>query len=452
MSVFTQDEDLAFRRYLMLSIAFVPNWVLGGMFLRYFAIYATDVLLLAPALLGTILLVSRIYDGITDPLFAWFSDRRRGARRVPFYLVGTLGIFIMVGVWIIPAGITGFALIAWLIGMLLLWETGQTLRSVAIDALGFEVATTARRRTLIMVTRGLAALIGNVIGIFAMQYLLDHADPRSAVVPVVLVAVAVSFVACFAFGARLKELPKPHRTEERPPIHMLREVLANRYHRQYIAIQMAETFAFVSIGFSVPYVMQYILGRPDLTMYIFLTNLIVGVLAAGGWWLLIGRLGTRRTWLAGQCIWLVTLAMWPLVLVFGLPAFFVLAFLSGIGGSAGNCVGYAMLGDIADYDAKVSGRQRQGIYATIYGLIGKVAAALTAFLLGWMLQFAGYVPNAEQGPNFTIAMTLAIAVLPGICMIASIRLLQRYKLYEEEGIPDGRRRTERTGGPVLKPA
>lgn len=438
MAIIVTDEDLAFRRYLWMAPAWIPGWVIGGMMLRYFAIYATDVLLLAPAMLGTILLISRVFDGITDPIFGWLSDRHKAPRRVPFYLVGTLGIFTMLGVWIVPEGLTGLALAAWLMAILLVWEIGQTLRSVAFGALGFEVATTARRRTLTMVVSGVAALIGSVIGIFVMQYLLNHPNPRSAVVPVISLTVLLSFAASFLLALRLKELPKPHRTEERPPIHMMREVLQNKYHRQYIAIQMAETFAFVSIGFAVPYVMQYILGRPDLTMYIFLTNLVVGVIAAGGWWLIIGRLGTRRTWLAGQCIWLLTLAMWPLVLVFGLPAFFVLAFLSGIGGSAGNCVGYAMLGDIADYDAKISGRQRQGVYSTIYGLVGKVAAALTAFLLGWMLQFSGYVPNAEQGPAFTVAMTLSICVLPGICMIASIRLLHRYRLYEDEGIDDGR--------------
>ncbi|TMM48750.1 MFS transporter [Qipengyuania marisflavi] len=438
MQIIVEDENFAFRRYLWMMPAFIPSWILGGMFLRYFAIYATDVLLLAPAMLGTVMLISRVFDGVTDPIFGWLSDRRKAPRRVPFYLVGTLGTLSMLGIWIVPEHLTGLALAAWLTMILLIWETGQTLRTVAFGALGFEVATTARRRTMTMVLSGIAALIGSVIGIFVMQYLLNHPDPRSAVVPIVLIVVPLSFAATFLMGLRLKELPKPHRSEERPPIHMMREVLANKYHRQYIGIQMAETFAYVSIGFAVPYVMQYTLGRPDMTMYIYLTNLIIAVVSGGGWWLVVGRLGTRRTWLAGQYVWLVTLAMWPLVLVFGLPAFFVLAFLGGIGSAAGSCVGYAMLGDIADYDAKVSGRQRQGVYATIYGFVGKIAAALTAFLLGWMLQLAGYMPNQEQGPNFTIAMTMTIAVLPGICMLASVRLLHRYRLYEDEGIDDGR--------------
>ncbi len=439
MSVIVEDEDLAFSRLLWFTLSAIPGWMLAGMLLRYFPIFATDVLLLAPALLGTVLLVARLFDGVTDPLVAWLGDRRPQPRRRPYFLWGTLGIFAFAGLWLVPEALGGLALAAWLLAFFLLWETGQTFRGVSIGALGFEVAKTARRRTMFMVVSGIAALVGNVIGIFAMQYLLDHPDPRSAIPMVVIPMVAAFFLSAVLLGWRLREVPMIQRTEERPPIHMFREVLSNPYHRQYIGIQMAETFAFVSVGFSVPFIMQYLLGRPDLTMYIFLTNLVVGVLAAFAWWQVIGRIGTRRTWLAGQWVWVLTLGMWPLVLVYGLPAFFALAFLSGIANSAGNCVGYAMLGDIADYDARMSGRQRQGVYSTIYGLIAKVAAALTAFLLGWMLQFAGYVPNQEQGSGFTVAITLAISVLPVLCIFASIRLLSRYQLYEDEGIDDGRK-------------
>jgi len=47
--------------------------------------FATDVLLIAPAVMGVIFMVSRIWDAVSDPLAGTLSDRTRsrfGRRRI----------------------------------------------------------------------------------------------------------------------------------------------------------------------------------------------------------------------------------------------------------------------------------------------------------------------------------------------------------------------------------
>ena len=45
---------------------------------------------LAPNLVGTVLMIARLFDAFTDPLFGWISDntRSRWGRRRPFLLIG----------------------------------------------------------------------------------------------------------------------------------------------------------------------------------------------------------------------------------------------------------------------------------------------------------------------------------------------------------------------------
>lgn len=79
---------------------------------------------------------------------------------------------------------------------------------------------------------------------------------------------------------------------------------------------------------------------------------------------------------------------------------------------------------------------------TIYLLVGKIAAAGVAFLLGTMLQAAGFVANAEQGSGAIAALVAATTVLPAAAMAIGLWLLTRYRFYEQQGFDDGRRLQE----------
>ena len=437
MAFLTTDEKSAFRRFFLLAPPILLNFP-GLLLGTYLAIYATDVLLVAPAALGTILLLTRIFDGITDPIVAVWSDRRRGLRRVPIILAGALFLPAIAFLWLPPESLSGLSLLLWIAAFYILFEVGQTMRSIPTYSLGLEVARTSRQRIFVKLVFGVCSFVAYIGSLFLMQYLTDHENPREAITPIIIGFTAAHFVVYMGVVMLLKELPQQQRSEERPIVVMFKEVLANRYHRQFLGIQTAEVVAMACIGFAVPYVMKYVLDRPDLTMYVFLTNGVAATLAAFVWWRLVPRLGVRKCWLIGQYCWVAVLAGWLLVPVLGVWFFLFLAFLSGIGGAGGNCVSYAMLGDIADFDAQESGRQRQGIYITIYGLVSRIALAIVAFVLGWILQLSGFEPNVEQDRGFFVGITLIVSVLPLIGIFWSIRLLHRYRLYEEQGIEDGR--------------
>ena len=129
------DADPALPLSMILTYA-APSFGGGLMFLLfllYMMKFATDVLLIAPATIGLIFGLSRIWDAVSDPLAGFLSDRTRTrwGRRRPWLLASALpvGIFYVMA-WSPPGALEGNALAVWMAIAIFGWFTGITMFSV----------------------------------------------------------------------------------------------------------------------------------------------------------------------------------------------------------------------------------------------------------------------------------------------------------------------------------
>lgn len=62
----------------------------------YYLVFLTDVVRINPALAGTVILISKVYDSITDPFEGLLADRTRTrlGRRRPYLLAGIPLVFL----------------------------------------------------------------------------------------------------------------------------------------------------------------------------------------------------------------------------------------------------------------------------------------------------------------------------------------------------------------------
>ena len=77
-------ERLSFGVIWAFSFPAVAFGIMSLLFGTYLMKFATDVLLIAPAAMGTIIAASRLWDAVSDPLAGYLSDRTRsrlGRRR-----------------------------------------------------------------------------------------------------------------------------------------------------------------------------------------------------------------------------------------------------------------------------------------------------------------------------------------------------------------------------------
>ena len=102
-------------------------------------IYLTDTVGLNPGIVGTLIAVSKLFDGITDIFFGSMIDKTHSklGKARPWMLYGYIGCAItLVGIFAIPMGMSEFAKYAWfLICYTLLNAVFYTANNIAYSAL-----------------------------------------------------------------------------------------------------------------------------------------------------------------------------------------------------------------------------------------------------------------------------------------------------------------------------
>ena len=119
---FLQDKNMR-PDVLNLKLIWVyssPRIVFGIMYMlftTYLLKFATDELFIAPAIMGSLIAISRLWDGVSDPLIGYMSDRttsKLGRRRSwMFFSIIPMAIGLVM-VWSPPPFLTGLFLVSWI--------------------------------------------------------------------------------------------------------------------------------------------------------------------------------------------------------------------------------------------------------------------------------------------------------------------------------------------------
>ena len=169
----------------------LPNAGTGFAFFMvsiFFLKYATDVLAISAVAMGWILLAARLWDAVSDPVMGFLSDRTRTrlGRRRPWMIASALPLgLLIVALGSPPASLGGAALAAWTGVVFLLLYSATTAFLVPYDALGAELTSDYRERTLLFglrrVTFGVGALaaLGGV-ALLSRDDLTTAGRPRPA--------------------------------------------------------------------------------------------------------------------------------------------------------------------------------------------------------------------------------------------------------------------------------
>ena len=121
--------------------------------------------------------------------------------------------------------------------------------------------------------------------------------------------------------------------------------------------------------------------------------------------------------------------------LYTLPGYFLRMALSGVTIAGNVMLAMSMLTDTIEYDARVTGMRREGIYAAMYSFVEKLAAALAPFFVGWALTFAGYDKSLGadelQTGSALFGIMFGKAYLPAIMIGLSMFVLLFFKLDKE---------------------
>jgi GPH family glycoside/pentoside/hexuronide:cation symporter len=414
-----------------------PAFALGAplFFVQFFFLkFSTDVLLLAPATIGAIFAVSRLWDAALDPIIGTWSDRTRTrfGRRRPFMLAAIplmAATFLML--WSPPAALSGAWTTLWVVVALYGFYAGFSAYAIPHFALGAELVDDYHDRSRVYGVRNASFMLGLLPAFGCLQLVNNAEDPRATAV-LVAIAGALGLSALLLVPLRVREREEFQRLAVVGSVRAIRDVLRNAHARRILLVQFLDSLGIGVIGVLGPYLAQYVIKRTDLIAA--LPGVYTGCLLASIplWVLASRRFGKRQAW---------TTAMIGMALAFGATIFvgendvaLILGMLvvAGVFGGCGGPIGASMLADVIDADELETGERKEGAYTAAFTFAFQVGNGITVALVGFALALSGFEPNVDQAPVVMWTMKALFAGTPLAMLLVGAAVLRGYSLDEHE--------------------
>ena len=362
------------------------------------------------ALLGAILLGTRLLDAGIDPWLGWLADRVSRPAMVAVALLP----FAVGFVALLNPPATGAAW--WLVGSLALTYLGFSAASVAYQAWGADVGADSAARTRLTAAREGFGLLGVVLAAALPALLaseLSEGIARLAWIlpPLLLIAAATTFS---RVGAG-----QPAHAPAQPLLPSLRRVMGDVAFRLLLGVFVANGIAAALPATLFLFFVADVLQLERASGPLLAVYFVAGAASLPLWVRLAARYGRVRAWLGAMALSMVAFAgasqlgsgdLWP---------FAAICIASGLALGADLALPAAIAADLGE-------RQGQaGACFGVWNFVAKLNLALAAGLALPLLALLGYSPGSTDGLG---ALTLAYALLPlGFKALAAL-LLWRWRL------------------------
>lgn len=412
-----------------LAVVGIPIYV-------YIPKFYTDVVGVHIGVLGTLILLARLFDAVTDPAIGFLSDRTvsRFGRRRPYMAGGSL--LLAAAIFFLFNPLDGgptfetawFGI--WFFLVFLFW----TLTAVPYEALGPELTFDYHERTTLFGIRDGALIAGTLLAaaspalVTAMLGL--DSGPNGERLKFFWISVLycpLVVVLSWWCVLAIRERTRAKEATGRVSFSGVRQLVANR---PFVILLVSYTVA--AFGSNLPatlilYYVTYVLesAKADLFLLLYFAT---GVLCLPAWVAAAKKSEKKTAWIAAMT---VNTGAFAGVFFLGPgdeAAYAVLVVLSGVGFGATVAIPSSMQADVIDYDETLTGRRREGLYIGIWSVAKKMAAALGVGVGLWVLGASGYVPNVAQSDQVRLTLRILYALVPCACNVIAIGIALTYPI------------------------
>ena len=427
----------------------MPGLGAGYMYLLmslYVMKFSTDVLLIAPAVMGVIFSISRIWDAVSDPIAGYLSDRTtfKFGRRRTWMLISFIPIsFGFLAVFSPPESMQGQSLDLWMMIAILSFYSAITLLNVPHMALGAELSEDYHERTRLFGVRHIGFTLGSILALVSMSLLISEennpdGDVRQLAGSLAFYAIGAMSLMIFFAVSKLKENPEFQNRVNKNPFKAFRDVWINPHAKILIIVLFIENLGGAVIGVLTLYVTQYIVEAPAWAPLIIFAYMLPSALSVPLWIPLSRRFGKIRLWvfsLAFTGISFGGIFIIPFLdsVTDRLIVMFIGAALGGMAAGCGGAIGPSVKGDVIDYDEYLTGERKEGSYFAALNFVFKSATGIMLLVTGFVLQFSGFIPNQPQTMEVKIALISLYGLVPLVFYsLGAYLLYKKFKFGEKE--------------------
>ena len=385
---------------------------------------------------GIIILVTRLWDFVTDPLIGWLSDKTRSrfGRRIPWMVLAWAPLtFAVYKLFLPPPDAGALYLGVW---SFVLFSSGTAL-FMPYTAMGAELSTVYHQRSRVFLYRHLFAVVGTLgaalLFVVANRSGTAFFPERDALELIAFAGLLLLPVPIFATALLVRERPvlAPRPADGggwRPGIRLM---WSNKPYLRilvcYFANGLANAFPVTLLFF---YVKQ-VLERPDWTAIFLAVYFVAAIVGTPIWMFVANRMGKHVAWRHALILAILAFLIVPFLGSGDAIPFLFVATVAGITLGADLAMPASMLADVVDQDVLESGKQRTGIFYAVWAMAAKAAAALVVGISLKLLDVVGFVPDMYNSDPALLVLVILFGVCPIILKIVALGLIWRYPLTAE---------------------
>lgn len=399
----------------------------------YILLYCTNVLGVAAGMIGTIMMIARIFDGFTDVFMGRLIDvtRSRLGKARFWYVISIppLGICMYL-IFNVPSAMSDNGKYIWIfLVYLLISAVFYTMNTVSYNTL---VALTTKSQKDQVTMSSISMLFGMAGGVVVASITPSLVEAfGGGQTGWHTIAILYAVIGCLILLVpffTLRELPEEtaekgnaaHVEEKVSFGQTLKDLAGNKY---FIIILLLYLFGYMNTGINTTigvYYAQYILKNANLLGILSLPStiaMLIGIIFVPK---IIAKMGMKRANVIGAFISAAGFAIATVGNFAGLAVILTGMFIKGLGQAPGAATYSPLMSKTADYNYLKTGHRITGSIFSCASVGTKIGTGLGSALCGWMLQasaFDGMAQEQTAAANHTIF--LLFLVIPTVITLAT---------------------------------
>jgi len=382
-------------------------------------IFYTDTFGISAAAAGTIMLIARFWDMVSDPIMGVIADRTntRWGKFRPYILWMALPYAVLaIMTFSTPdLGSTGKIIYAGTTYLLLM--TVFTAINLPYSSLGAVVTADSTERTALNSYRFVFAFIGQLIvsgtAITLAKYFGKGNDALGYQITIILFSI-ISFALFMVTFFTTKERVAPPKEQKESLKEDFSNLLKNRPWMILFFVGIISFIMFALQNLSIAYYFKYYIGKAENVQLFNVIGTIALIVTIPFSKSLAKKFGNRNVFLVSS---LVSGFFFMLLFFPGeknLVTIYILNILAKMAYAPAVPLLWTMLADSADYSEWKTGRRSTGLVFSAATFAQKAGWGIGGALAGWLLALFNFTPNAEQSETAITGIKLMISIVPGI--------------------------------------
>ncbi len=367
--------------------------------------FLIQIINLSPGLAGTLMMVSKSWDAINDPLMGMISDRTKSkiGRRRPYILAGGILLIPAIALLWLPNGLNyEWQKAIYMLITFLFYHTINTIIAVPYSALSTEITNDFHERNKVNLTRLIFSLTSTAICTLIPTMLFEQVTKGNMSYLSFYLIIVFVFGGVFAIpnilvGLFTKERT-PYETTDRFSFKKFFSPLKIKSFRKLVFMYISQAIALDMTSAVVLFYGLYVVNisstiflgiflTTQLLMYPFLYRTVKTVSKAK-----IYYFGLPLTILMS-----IFIAFYPSN--FPIWGLYLLTLLTAVGFAGAVLMSWIIFPDIVDIIELKEQERNTGVASGVMTLIRTASSAISVFIIGWVLQLTGFITPSELNPK-----------------------------------------------------